>query len=282
MKLHEDKFEAESGHTLHRYWFEPEGEAMGGLVMVHGLGDYLERYAHVAELFCNRGFICVGVDLPGHGRSSGQRGHIPAFELITDLLDRDALLLRGKLPERAPLGMFAHSMGGFVALDYLPRRNGLFRFAWISSPLIEPAANQPPFLVALSKYIGAWFPRIPFDTKVRSEQLRHPDPATGEFTRDPLMHHRVSAGLGAELVEKGTSLKKVTSGFDQDLRLLMTHGSEDHVCPPKASRALFDALPILRKAYLSVEGSLHEPLHDDRSEWVLEQVGLWLDEIGYI
>ncbi len=282
MKRRDETFEAESGYTLHRYWFEPDGEPAGGLMMVHGLGDYLSRYAHVAELFCARGFLCVGIDLPGHGRSSGQRGHVPAFEMIGDLLDRDVLLLGEKLPENAPLGLFAHSMGGLVALDYLPRRNGLFRFAWISSPLIEPGANQPPFLLAVSRHIANFFPRFPFDTKVRSEQLRHPDPETGVIPGDPLMHHRVSAAFGAELLQTSAKLAETSREFDEDLQLLMTHGSEDNVCSPKTSRALFDTLPVRRKAYVTVGGSLHEPLHDDRADWVLEQAGKWLDDMGYV
>ncbi len=249
--------------------------------MVHGLGDYLERYEHVAKLFTGLGFLCVGIDLPGHGHSSGQRGHIPAFEMIGDLLDHQVMLLTGKLPDQAPLGMFAHSMGGFAALDYLPRRPKVFQFAWISSPLIEPGVNHPPLLKALAGVLGAILPRLSLDTKVRRDQLSHANPKTGEHSRDPLKHHQISASLGAELMEKGSQLHKVTRGFDPDLQLLMTHGSEDPVCSPELSRKLFDSLDITRKVYLAVEGALHEPLHDDRADWLLEWVGRWLAEMGY-
>lgn len=281
MNLETQRFEAETGHELCRYLFRPEMEPIGGLLMVHGLGDHLGRYAHVAELFCKRGFFCVGVDLPGHGNSSGMRGHIPSFEFISDLLDRDCLLLKGSLSEGAPLGMFAHSMGGMVALDYLPRRSRLFNFAWISSPLIDPSEGQPPLLVKLSQKIGPWLPWLSLGTGVRSELLRHPDPTTGEVEKDSLMHSRVSASFGAELIQKGEALLRHTQKMDPNLKLLMTHGSDDHICSPVISRDLFDLLPVEQKAFLSIEGSLHEPLHDDKADWLLDQLGTWLNDLGF-
>tara|TARA_R110002096_G_scaffold215310_4_gene403055 strand:- start:8919 stop:9797 length:879 start_codon:yes stop_codon:yes gene_type:complete len=281
MTCETESFETETGHSLQRYWFTPTAKPIGGLIMVHGLGDHLGRYRHVAELFCKRGFLCVGVDLPGHGHSSGARGHVPSFEMIGDLLDRDCLLLRGRLPEGAPLGLFAHSMGGLVALDYLPRRIGLFEFAWISSPLIDPSERQPQLLVKFSQQIGPWLPWLSLGTGVRSEWLHHGDPKTGVVEKDPLMHSRVSASFGAELLQKGASLPKMVEKLDGKLRLLMTHGSADHICSPQASRQMFELLPVSRKAFITVEDSLHEPLHDRQAEWLMSKVELWLNELGF-
>ncbi|MEM1295607.1 MAG: alpha/beta fold hydrolase [Verrucomicrobiota bacterium] len=281
MKFETEIFEAESGHEIRRYWYRPEGKPMGGVVMIHGLGDHLGRYSHVAKRFCDRGFLCVGVDLPGHGLSSGSRGHVPSFDLIGDLLDRNCLLLKGNLPEQAPIGVFAHSMGGLVALDYLPRRSELFHFAWISSPLIDPSAGQPPILVKLSKWLGPWLPWLSLGTGVRSELLRHPDPKTGTVEKDPLMHSKVSASFGAELIQKGVGLPQNIEKMDSSLKVLMSHGTEDHVCSPEASRKLFDLVPATQMAFVSVEGSPHEPLHDSRAEWLLEKVDGWLDELGF-
>ena len=52
------------------------------LFLVHGMGEHALRYAHVAEYFKNVNIITVAIDLRGHGRSQGKRGHMPSYELM--------------------------------------------------------------------------------------------------------------------------------------------------------------------------------------------------------
>ncbi len=270
-----------SGHELFRRTFRPHGKPLGGVLMIHGLGEHLGRHEHVAEFLCRHGLICTGLDLPGHGLSSGKRGHLPNLNLLAQILDDEAAHLRDLLKADLPLGIFAHSMGGFVALEYLPRHTEEYGFAWISSPLIRPSANVHPFLVRIAHAFGHLAPWLSFPFGAHPADLRRPDAETGDARlADPLMHGQVSAVFGTELLKRERDLMSKASELSPEIQFFFTHGTEDRVCSPEFSRALFEALPSRKKQYVPVEGSLHEPLHDD-PELVFEEAERWLTSMGF-
>ena len=47
-----------------------------GVGILHGLGDHAGRYGHVGAALAARGFAVRALDLPGHGKSYGKRGHV--------------------------------------------------------------------------------------------------------------------------------------------------------------------------------------------------------------
>ena len=71
------------GLQLYTRDWPASGPLRGQLLIVHGLGEHVERYAHVAAALNAAGWSVHGWDHRGHGRSEGPRGDIP---------DHDALL----------------------------------------------------------------------------------------------------------------------------------------------------------------------------------------------
>ncbi len=55
---------------MRRDW--PSAGASGTIVIVHGLGEHIGRYAHVAARLTRAGWSVVGYDQRGHGRSAGR------------------------------------------------------------------------------------------------------------------------------------------------------------------------------------------------------------------
>ncbi|WP_315974487.1 hypothetical protein [Microvirga sesbaniae] len=51
----------------HSYVFEPEGKPIGAAVFLHGLTDSPYSLRHLAEFYRRRGFVAIGIRLPGHG-----------------------------------------------------------------------------------------------------------------------------------------------------------------------------------------------------------------------
>lgn len=73
--------------------------------------------------------------------------------------------------------------------------------------------------------------------------------------------------------------KLLKGGLTGDLELLMTHGGEDRICPPKWSQAYFQSLPLENKRYCHFADLLHEPFNDIGRENVLLELERWLDEV---
>ena len=69
---------------VRRDW--PSDNARGTIVIVHGLGEHIGRYGHVAASLNERGWSVVGYDQRGHGASAGERGRLAAGDdLLADL-----------------------------------------------------------------------------------------------------------------------------------------------------------------------------------------------------
>jgi lysophospholipase len=270
-----------SSCTVYRHLFRPVGEPVAGMVLVHGLGDHLQRYAGLGRFLADRGILGLGVDFPGHGRSPGQRGHLPGWDQLIELLDDVAMQLREELDEGAAIGLFAHSFGAYLGVDYLARRPGLFRMAWLSSPLVDPSWRQPKLLLRVAALAGVICPRWPIHTGVRSAECREVRSSGEPQDEDRLLHHSVTAGFGSEMLRQAGRVRLAAESLPSWLDLLMTHGSEDVVCPPRFSRDLFDRMPCLRKSYHTIPGALHEPLLGEHRAEVWGLAGEWLDGLGY-
>ena len=88
--------------------------------LIHGIGEYAGRFQRVAEYFNRAGIAVVSMDLRGHGRSEGKRGHCaPREEILKDI---DSLIEYGKeFYPGLPIILYGHSMGGNIVLDYRAR-----------------------------------------------------------------------------------------------------------------------------------------------------------------
>ena len=99
------------------YLFYPEGNPKGVAVFLHGLTDTPYSLRHVAAYYRERGFIALGIRLPGHGT-------VPAaltsatwqdWMAATHLAVREAVATIG--PEK-PLHLVGFSTGGALAVKY--------------------------------------------------------------------------------------------------------------------------------------------------------------------
>jgi alpha-beta hydrolase superfamily lysophospholipase len=113
------------GAPLATYRWEPSGPARGVVQIVHGLGEHVRRYDHVASTLADAGFVVQGHDTRGHGGTIadgaepgviGAEGWNAAIDDIGVLLDR----LRADVPG-VPVVLLGHSMGSFAVQQYLVR-----------------------------------------------------------------------------------------------------------------------------------------------------------------
>jgi alpha-beta hydrolase superfamily lysophospholipase len=65
----------------------------------------------------------------------------------------------------------------------------------------------------------------------------------------------------------------------RELKLLVTQGLADTVCPADATRRFFDGLEVRDKQLVEFPGLLHEPFRDLGGEVVIVTVGEWLDRV---
>jgi len=86
---------------------EPEGEARGGVVIVHGAGSCKENHLDFARACAAGGLAAIAFDQRGHGASGGRLG--------AGVLD-DVASIASLLPGSGPVFLRGTSMGGCFAL----------------------------------------------------------------------------------------------------------------------------------------------------------------------
>ncbi len=282
VKISSHTYTSRLGLSIHRRDMIPVSPPAAGAIFLHGLGDHAARHQTHLRHFTDRGIYCTGIDLPGHGLSGGKRGCRQGAEGAFVLIEEALRHLRGRVPAESPIGLIGHSMGGFFALNYLVTHPRVFDFAWISSPLIDPRKAARPGVRLLIHCLGTVWPGFTVQSGVRSEMCKRDPEMIEEARNDPLVHRHFSAGLGRALLRRAATLQRSAGRMRRDFRLLMTHGSDDPICPSGLSREYFDRLSSRRKRYVLFQGLLHEPFNDIGREEVHETLGGWLaaEEIG--
>jgi len=129
------------------------------LILVHGLGEHVQRYLHWAELFRKEGIGFIAVDLPGHGRSPGRRGNISSYALPDEMLDILIKTSKRTFPG-CPIYIYGHSLGGGIVLDYILRKKPQIKGAIVTSPWLRLTFQPPKSKVLLASFMKNLIPGI--------------------------------------------------------------------------------------------------------------------------
>ena len=155
MKKEHIYFESRDGVSkLHAIvWSDKTKNPIGILQIIHGMAEYIDRYDDFARFMVGKGFVVVGDDHLGHGDSVGENGTYgyfckkdPATVLVRDE-HRLKKLMEAKYPG-VPYYILGHSMGSFIARNYLNRYG-----SGIQGMIVMGTGNQSKALLGASKVL---------------------------------------------------------------------------------------------------------------------------------
>ena len=118
----EFEFSSHGAGMIHAYRWEPEGQLRGVVQIIHGIAEYVPRYAGFAAFLNAHGFLVTGEDHMGHGKSHGTEpchfsgGWCAAVDDSMELLRRTQRDYPG-----VPYFVLGHSMGSFLTRTLLFR-----------------------------------------------------------------------------------------------------------------------------------------------------------------
>jgi lysophospholipase len=181
----------------YRTWEKPNARA--ALVVIHGLGEHSGRYGDFGERMASLGISTYAMDLRGHGLSDGRRGHVPAFDVFLQEVDRFRREVEGLADFRVPVFLLGHSMGGLIALRYVEEYADRFRGAIISSPWLATAMPVPRWKVTLAHALARLLPALPLRHGVRAEHLSRDADIVAAYRDDPLVHGSITPRMFAEV-----------------------------------------------------------------------------------
>ena len=115
----------------------PDVPVRGYVQIMHGIAEHIERYDDFMQFLAENGFVAVGTDHLGHGKTieaPEQKGFL-ADKNGWDYIIKDEEILRRAMEKTypgIPFILFGHSMGSFMARTHLIRYPGAFDAAIIS------------------------------------------------------------------------------------------------------------------------------------------------------
>ena len=159
METFEWNWKTSDGLQMYSKGWAPKGTPKAVVCLVHGLGEHIGRYEHVAAALTEKGYTLLGFDLRGHGKSAGPRGHTPSYEALMD----DIAVFFGQIEARYPgLPRFSYgdSLGGSLVLNYALRRKPALRGVIATGPWLKLAFAPPGLQGLIGEDDEQHFPRL--------------------------------------------------------------------------------------------------------------------------
>lgn len=263
----------ESGDRLkiaYRAW--PRAGASITFAVVHGLGEHAGRYDRFAKGMAKHGMGTFAVDLRGHGKSPGQRGHVDSWSQWTD--DVSAFVKHVESVAGGEVVPLGHSFGGATLLSTVlaGKLPGSRRFI-LSSAALKVKVEVPAWKIKLGTATSRLIPRLALDNEVDPKLLSRLPEVVDAYRADPLVHSKISSRLYTEwLAATGHILDHAG---EIKVPFLILAGTEDGLIDPAGSRELHEAAPSMSELKL-LEGRYHEPFNDRDNEEVFTLITNWL------
>jgi alpha-beta hydrolase superfamily lysophospholipase len=275
------------GAPVATYRWEPAGRVRGAVHIVHGLGEHVRRYDHLADTLIGAGFLVQGHDTRGHGATIGDgaepgvigaEGWQAAIDDIGVLLDR----LRADAPD-VPVVLFGHSMGSFAVQQYLVDHSDRVDAVVLSG---TAAADMMPFLDLDTPGDLSGF-NAPFEPgRTGYEWLTRDEAQVDAYMADPLcgFGYDVAGSKAVFAGARAAADPEKLAAIRDDLPVYVVVGDDDPVGDGLTRvRAVVQRYQQagLRDVELHVyPGARHEVFNETNRDEVERDLLRWLDRVA--
>lgn len=269
-----DTFTGVGGVPLVWRCWRPDRAPKAVVVIVHGIGDHSGRYGEAASLLAGDGMAVYTYDQRGHGVSPGQRGHIDSW---SDYLDDLSLFLdcvRG-WEAGLPVFLWGHSMGALVAIDFALGCGAAIAGVIASGAPFEPAGVKSRGKVLAARLLSRFWPRFPIRLGIDPASLIVDEDRRAAYVADDLIHRRVSARWGTEILAAIDRVNRAAAEFR--LPLLLQHGGRDVINSPAGSERFHRHAGSAAKELRVYPQAGHDPHRDTTADEVVRDIVSWIE-----
>ena len=200
--------------------------------LVHGLGEHSGRYDRLAAFLNSAGYDLLSFDLRGHGQSQGKKRttHPPIHPSMDDI---DHFILQSNCRTNVKF-IYGHSLGGNLVLNYILRKKPKLDGVIATGPLLRTTHRVNGFMLAIGQIMNHIWPTLTMPNNINPKSLSHNNDEVNTYSKDILVHNRVSVRLGIDMLKAGEWALDHADEFP--LPLLLMHGKADQVTSPLASQ----------------------------------------------
>jgi alpha-beta hydrolase superfamily lysophospholipase len=205
---------------FYRHWQNPNSKTGKSLFLIHGFGEHSGRYEHFPFYLNNVVDSVFAFDLPGHGKSAGQAGHIDKFSQMIDCSLK--MFEIAKAQNSNKWSWLGHSMGGLIVLKTLTKNENLeIVKSVVSAPLLDLSAPVNPVKKALGLLIEPIFPRLPLKNDIDEGVVSHDPDVVAAYAKDPLNHQVITPRMFKEMSAAMLETKNWNGNFNYSIEFLI-------------------------------------------------------------
>jgi alpha-beta hydrolase superfamily lysophospholipase len=278
MKTFETKFESQDGTSFYVQGWEPEAVPKAVIVLVHGLGEHVGRYAHVGQALVGAGYGLIGFDTRGHGKSGGPRGHFPSLAAVMDDIRQFLQFVSQRYPN-LPQFIYGHSLGGLLTLTYtVQNKNAGFKGVITTGAALRSPLQEQKVKVTMAKVLGTIMPAVTIPSGLDANTISRDKDVVDKYVNDPLVHDKTSLGLGKSAITAIDVCFAGANGFSYPL--LMMHGKDDKLTFASGSEDFAKLARGKNKdVTLKVWDGLYHEIHNEPEQAEVFKVMIeWLDK----
>ncbi len=264
--------QAADGMRLEQHLWPASDAASGQVLLVHGLGEHLGRYHHVAAALNACGYQVQGVDLRGHGRSDGKRGFVRRWQDYVLDLEAIAATIEG------PYLVVAHSMGALVALDFLRSPRPVPALA-LSGPLLGFSVQAPWWKLKLAGLLSVLLPSLSLSNELDAGQVCSDPEVVAAYQADPLNFSSATPRWFTEMRQALVRVHQAAPAFQ--LPLHIQYGALDQIICQRSLLEFAAHWGGTVETRVWPDGR-HEVFNERFSAEVLQALCDWLQSAGTI
>ncbi|MSQ03237.1 MAG: alpha/beta fold hydrolase [Myxococcales bacterium] len=239
------------------------GDGDTDVLIVGGLAEHARRYDHVAAAFITRGARVHLMELRGHGNSGGRRSHVLSWSEYRDDLGAVAATLRPGWV------LFAHSMGGLVALDAVGHGLRPSRLA-LSNPLLGVKMRVPAWKSGVGRALSRLWPSLALTNELDPAHLSRDLTIGRAYATDPDVYKKVTARWFTEMT---AAQARVAAMGPAPMSVCFFLSESDPITDAAQSRRVSARIG---GAVREQPGMLHELVNELGKDALIAEVGTWL------
>lgn len=254
------------------------------MYIVHGQAEQSDRYEHFPHYLNGQVDAVICLDLPGHGKSTGIRGHIENFDdygkAILAGFESSIEWMRHKSGGKFEAHWLGHSLGGLLVLRTLLKEESLpIKSVTVSAPLLDLAMPVPKLKAFFGKLVEPLLGSLKLSNELNGNLISHDPEVRKAYDENPLNHNFVTPRFFVQMMRAMPEVKNNKGPFGYDLLLIIP--LEDLIVSWKASYDFFSNLqmnPGKKKTITGLPHYYHEPFNEIGKERAFTALSDWIGQ----
>jgi acylglycerol lipase len=243
------------------------------ILIIHGLGEHSGRYLKLIQDFNDKNISVFTIDIRGHGKSEGKRGHSPFYQQLMNDIQCFIEHVTKKIPDQKYF-LYGHSFGGNLVINYSFQENKKINGIIATSPLIKPSIAPSRIVLFMGKLFKKIVPNLILSNGININGISRNMQVINDYRNDPLIHNKVSVQLGLDIISSG--IYALENSQYITVPMIVFHGKNDGLTSYSASQKLVqNSGPNIK--FIGFDDAYHEIHNEPEKVELLRNIFNWIN-----